>query len=135
MLYTLNDEDMRTIRFGLTKVAEIMFAAGAKKVIAGIHGLPMELKDISEVRFIRDGNIKNTDINVIGNHPMGTCMMGADPKRAVVSGLKGNFLELFDLKNLYVCDASVFPTALGVNPQLTIMALADYLAHLLAKRL
>ena len=29
-------------------------------------------------------------------------------------------------RNLYVCDASVFPTSIGVNPQLTVMALADY---------
>ena len=30
------------------------------------------------------------------------------------------------MPNLYVCDASVFPTTIRINPMLTIMALADY---------
>jgi len=135
ILYALNDEDVRTTRFGLEKIAEVMFAAGARKVITGVHGLPMELVKPEDVRIIREAEIKNTHLNVIGNHPLGTCMMGADPKRAVVSGLRDNFLEVFDVKNLYVCDASIFPTALGVNPMLSIMAFADYFAHLLADRL
>lgn len=135
IFYTLNDEDMKRLKFGLEKTAEVLFAAGAKKVITGIYGLPMELTKSEEVEIIRKADIKNTHLNVIGNHPLGTCMMGDDKKRAVVSGLKENFLEVFDVKNLYVCDGSIFPTALGVNPQLTIMAFADLFAQRLAKKL
>jgi choline dehydrogenase-like flavoprotein len=36
--------------------------------------------------------------------------------------------RLRDADNVYVCDASVFPSAVTVNPQLTVMALADYAA-------
>jgi choline dehydrogenase-like flavoprotein len=36
------------------------------------------------------------------------------------------------MRNLYVCDASVFPTSVGVNPQLTVMALADYASSRIA---
>lgn len=135
IFYSLNDVDMKRLKFGLEKVAEVLFAAGAKKLVTGIHGLPTDLTRPEDVKIIRDAEINNTHLNVIGNHPLGTCMMGDDKKRAVISGLKENLLEVFDVKNLYVCDGSIFPTALGVNPQLTIMAFADLLAHRLADRL
>ncbi|BAC89945.1 GMC family oxidoreductase [Gloeobacter violaceus] len=53
-------------------------------------------------------------------HTIGTCRMGADPKRAVVDP-EG---RAFDVPNLYIIDNSVFPSALSVNPALTIMALS-----------
>lgn len=53
-------------------------------------------------------------------HTIGTCRMGDDPARAVVD----RDGRSFDVPNLYVVDNSVFPSALSVNPALTIMALA-----------
>ncbi len=53
-------------------------------------------------------------------HIIGTCRMGADAREAVVDPDGRSF----DVPNLYVMDNSVFPTALGVNPALTIMALS-----------
>jgi choline dehydrogenase-like flavoprotein len=53
-------------------------------------------------------------------HVLGTCRMGADPDASVVDA-RGRSHEI---PNLYVADASVFPSALSVNPALTIMALA-----------
>ena len=52
-------------------------------------------------------------------HTIGTCRMGTDPTRAVVDGSGRSF----DIPNLWVCDNSVFPSALAANPALTIMAL------------
>ena len=56
---------------------------------------------------------------------MGTCKMGSSPDDSVVN-LSG---ELWDLPGCYVADASLFPTAVGVNPQVTIMALATRVAQ------
>ena len=53
-------------------------------------------------------------------HVIGTCRMGTNPRDAVVDPE----CRAFDVRNLYVMDNSVFPTALGVNPALTIMALS-----------
>lgn len=53
-------------------------------------------------------------------HTIGTCRMGDDAREAVVN----RDGRSFDVPNLYVVDNSVFPTALGVNPALTIMALS-----------
>ncbi|MDQ6702042.1 MAG: GMC family oxidoreductase, partial [Pseudomonadota bacterium] len=53
-------------------------------------------------------------------HLMGTCRMGRDPRASVVDG-DG---RAHDMPNLFICDGSVFPTSGGVNPSLTIQAIA-----------
>lgn len=62
-------------------------------------------------------------------HLMGTCRMGTDPSRSVVNP----FCQSHDVKNLFICDGSVFVTSTGGNPTLTIQALAtrtaDYIVH------
>jgi choline dehydrogenase-like flavoprotein len=61
-------------------------------------------------------------------HPLGTARADARPDRGVVDG----DLRLHGAAGVYVADASAVPSALGVNPQITIMALATRLAfHLL----
>ena len=54
------------------------------------------------------------------SHIMGTCRMGEDPTTSVVNGDGRSW----DVPNLWVCDGSLFPTTGGVNPSLTIQALA-----------
>ncbi|WP_210251291.1 GMC family oxidoreductase [Aureimonas psammosilenae] len=53
-------------------------------------------------------------------HTIGTCRMGTDPDRAVVDSDGRSFT----VPNLFICDNSVFPSALAANPALTIMALS-----------
>ena len=54
-------------------------------------------------------------------HPQGGNVMGGDPSVSVVD----SHSKVYGFDNLFVCDASVFPTSIGVNPQLTVMALAS----------
>ena len=61
-------------------------------------------------------------------HVQGGCRMGSDPGRSVVDA----HAESHDVRRLFVGDSSVVPCTLSVNPSLTIMALADRLAHYLA---
>lgn len=53
-------------------------------------------------------------------HTIGTCRMGTNPKQAVVDPDN----KSFDVPNLYIVDNSIFPSALSVNPALTLMALS-----------
>ena len=53
-------------------------------------------------------------------HLNGTCRMGDDPRESVVNADGRSW----DIPNLWVCDGSLFPTVGGVNPSLTIQALA-----------
>lgn len=59
------------------------------------------------------------------DHTMGGCRMGGDPSASVVD----RNLRAHDHPNLFICDASVFPTSGGAQPSQTIMALATRLAR------
>jgi choline dehydrogenase-like flavoprotein len=66
---------------------------------------------------------------VASAHQMGTCRMGGD-KQSAVCDERG---EVFGVAGLYVADTSAFPASSGVNPMITVMALAaciaDGIAH------
>lgn len=62
-------------------------------------------------------------------HLMGTCRMGDDPQTSVVD----EWCRAWDVPNLFVCDGSVFVTSAGVNPSLTIEAIAARMADRLAR--
>jgi choline dehydrogenase-like flavoprotein len=64
-----------------------------------------------------------------GAHAMGGCRMGNDPATSVVN----SFGQSHDVKNLFVCDTSVFVTGSGVNPTLTAMAIASRAADHIAE--
>jgi choline dehydrogenase-like flavoprotein len=72
--------------------------------------------------------VRARDLELMAFHPLGTARMGADRARSVLDE-NG---RVHDVQGLYVADASAVPTALGVNPQITIMTLSTRLAfHLL----
>lgn len=58
-------------------------------------------------------------------HIMGTCRMGSSPKKSVVNP-QG---QVWGVEGLYVSDASVFPSATGVNPMLTVYAISDWISR------
>jgi choline dehydrogenase-like flavoprotein len=121
--YRMNREDARKMNRGVAIISEIFFAAGAKKVFPFLPDLP-EINAREEVDKIRKRKAKATDFGMMAFHPMGTCRMGRNPKKSVVN----SHCESHDVAHLFICDGSVFPSSLGVNPQLTIMAFATHTA-------
>jgi choline dehydrogenase-like flavoprotein len=118
--YHLGSEDLDRLKLSILLMAEIWFAAGAKRVHTPIEGFK-QLTGPQDLRRLARTRLKRASIyGLSAYHPMGTCAMGTDPEWSVVqpSG------ETWDVENLFICDASVLPTSLGVNPQLTIMAVA-----------
>ncbi len=84
------------------------------KLAAAARDKAAEMMTASGARKVRIG------LNY-GAHAMGSCRMGNDPATSVVN----EFCRSHDVKNLYICDTSVFVTGTGVNPTLTAMAIAD----------
>jgi len=124
--YWLEKNDLRKAIKSIAYTSEIFFAAGAKKVFPTISWLP-EINSVKEITEILTGPVKASDMEMMAFHPMGTCRMGTDPERSVV----GPYCESFDVPGLFVADASIFPSCLGVNPMESIMAFsnrtADYI--------
>lgn len=117
--YHLGEGDRQKLLIGARKCTEVFFAAGAKSVFTGIVGS----EPVTSPNQINDAIPLNTPANMINtyaSHPMGTCRMGSDPSRSVVDPAG----RLRGFANISVADASVFPTSLGVNPQVTTMAVA-----------
>jgi len=119
MRYNLNQDDARRLQLSVAYVAEVWFAAGAKRVYPMLARMP-ELTSPRQIEELKRLKLRGNDFLITAYHPMGTCRMGSDPARSVVN----SNCESWDVKRLFVCDASVFPTSLGVNPQMTVMAIA-----------
>jgi choline dehydrogenase-like flavoprotein len=130
VLYNMGREDIERLKRAVILSAEIWFKAGAKHVETIFNGFrEMGPRDLSRLVHTR---IRPADIyGLSAYHPMGTCRMGSDPQWSVV----GPGGETWEVEDLYICDASILPTSLGVNPQLTVMALATRISGFIDDRL
>ncbi|MEA2375713.1 MAG: hypothetical protein QOD53_2176 [Thermoleophilaceae bacterium] len=121
--YDLNPEDTATFKRGLERLCELYWATGAKVVYPPIHSIPI-LRD-GDTRTLREHDLRPRDLTLFAFHPMGTARADARAAHGVVDGS----LKLHGVDGLYVADGSVVPSSIGVNPQITIMALATRLAY------
>jgi len=129
--YSLGEADVRALKRGVVRLAELMFAAGAREVLPGIHGLPDRISTMDGIKKIFDLPDSPRILHFIAAHLFGTARMGKDPRASVV----GPELEAHELPGLYVMDSSVFPSNIGVNPQHSICAVSWLAAERLAGRL
>jgi choline dehydrogenase-like flavoprotein len=117
--YDLDRADMQRIRAGLVLIARMHFSCGAREVLPGISGLPYSLGP-DELSVLENAPLDMRAYIAILSHLFGGCVMGQDPRDSVCDGSG----KVHGRENLWVVDASVIPTNLGVNPQHTIMAMA-----------
>lgn len=127
--YRLTQRDMRKIRLGVAVLGKLFDAAGADFAVPGVHGWPTrwEGREVIE-RFEREGPLEPAAYDYIVSHMFGTCRMGSEPESNVV---RPDFRH-HAVDGLYVADSSVFPTNIGVNPQISIMAMARCCAERIA---
>lgn len=121
--YWLGRQDKALVLEGHARVAEIMLAAGAREARPGVSDHPVLRSRRELERFVSEAprRYRSFELGLSAYHPLGTCRMGSDPRRSVVRGDH----RCHDVDGLYVVDGSVFPGPPGVNPQVTIMALAE----------
>ena len=128
--YQLNDRDASQLKYGMIRTAEMIRAAGAKEIYPALNG-SFALKTEADWQAFRDKKLMGSDFLLTSYHPLGTCRMGRDPKTSVV----GLDHETHDVPGLYIVDGSTVPGPLGVNPQITIMAMATRAAEVIADKL
>ena len=140
--YTPTTMDAKYSMVGVVALAKILYLEGANEIFLGTAGMPRFTR--AEVGAAKDNGegINNpafqawlAEVQKIGltlpnskwgsAHQMGTCRMSATQRAGVVDP-KG---KVWGTEGLYVSDASVFPSASGVNPMVTNMAISDWVSR------
>jgi choline dehydrogenase-like flavoprotein len=118
VFYQVNNHDAQRIVRGIALTAELMFAAGARRVLLPFDGAP-EIRNPAGLRDLLARPVPAKSIELFTVHLMGTARMSDDPRRGVVD----SFGAFHNMPGLFIADASLFPSPIGVNPMETIMAL------------
>ncbi len=122
--YELSQKDIKNLAKGVETLAGMWFDVGAEKVISG-HEDCVTLNTKNDIPKLVEAIKTNPDgLAVASAHPQGGNKMGEDKETCVVN----SNCKVHSFENLYVSDASVFPTSIGVNPQVTVMAIATMTA-------
>jgi choline dehydrogenase-like flavoprotein len=128
--YNLGPEDVRRMHDAMVHASELALAAGARKLYPFVVGHP-PLEGRRDLEAFRREKLGPTDFVWTSYHPLGTCRMGTDPKTSVID----TDHAAHDVPGLFVVDGSAVRGPLGVNPQLTIMAMATRAAGRIADRI
>jgi choline dehydrogenase-like flavoprotein len=130
--FTPREPDLTALKDAFQTAAEALFQADAKKVMVSTqqrlvvsrNGNPAAAAAKLRDRLDELVDESSDMLNLGSSHPQGGNSMSSGPESGVVDA----DCRVHGHQNLYVCDASVFPTSVTVNPQLTVMALAQYAA-------
>ena len=128
--YELSRFDERHVRAGIRGAAQVLAAAGATELFS-LHTPPARARPGAPGwldRFAADCDARGyrrCRMSYISFHQMGGAALGRDPARSVADETG----EVHGVRGLFVADGGAFPTSSGVNPMITIMAIADHVAH------
>ncbi len=114
------EKNVAPVMRGMKIAADALLQVGARYVHTGIPGAVDEMQSERDTASLLDPKITAKHMVMTLNHTFGSCRMTADD-----SGPVDPQGRVRGVENLYVCDASVFPSPSAVNPQATIMALSD----------
>ena len=134
--YRLSRYDLRHLRAGFLGAARILEAAGATRIVS-THANPViweRGRNGGVGAFLAEADARGWEPNRVlyaSAHVMGTARMGGSPASSACDPTG----ETWEVARLVVCDGSTFPTASGVNPMITIAAVAHMNASALAARL
>ena len=146
--YTPTATDAKHAMVGIVALAKILYLEGAKEIFLSIAGMPRftrpkidattdDGEGINNPAFqawlaeIQKRGLTLPNCKWASAHQMGSCRMATTPRTGVVDP-KG---KVWGTEGLYVSDASVFPSASGVNPMVTNMAISDWISRGVVKDL
>ncbi len=124
----IDESNVSPIARGMKAAADALLQVGARYVHTGLPGVVDEMRSEKDTASLLSPRLKAKHLTMTLNHTFGSCRMTTDATGPVDPNGKVRGIE-----GLYVCDASVFPSPSAVNPQATIMALADITSRRLAE--
>jgi choline dehydrogenase-like flavoprotein len=134
--YHLHPHDSRHMMHGLLEALRIQVAAGARILYSPhakylVHHVNGQSGLDDFLATVERQGLRRNAFALFSAHQMSSCRIAGNAKRGAVKP-DG---ESYEIKNLFVADASVFPTASGVNPMLTIMGTSHFLAQQIKAKL
>jgi choline dehydrogenase-like flavoprotein len=132
--YSLSGRDARHLHAGVAGAARILAAAGAKSLVTGHRNGPAWRAGDDLQTFIADAERAGYApgrCTMAALHLVGTARMDGDPSTSAVNPDGATW----EIPNVVVVDAATFPTSSGVNPMISIEAIAYMNASRLASRL
>ncbi|HET6511482.1 MAG TPA: FAD-dependent oxidoreductase [Candidatus Kapabacteria bacterium] len=134
--WELGKTDKENIKYALSTLVLLGKHSGAKQAIVPMEpGLKIDLRNGDADKFVaalRDYPIRISDLRLTTAHPQGGNGMAATVSTAKTRRVVNEDFQVEGFENLYIADASVFPTGITVNPQWTIMALSSMAADRVA---
>ena len=140
LAYRLTTSDRQNLTRGLQEAAKIHRAAGARRISTlhlrecSVGNGTSEIRDAEFAAFverIQRLGMRDHGVGLFSAHPMGSARAGGDPRTSSAKPTG----ECHEVRNLWIGDGSLLPTAPGVNPMITIMALAVRTARFVHERL
>jgi choline dehydrogenase-like flavoprotein len=134
--YRLDERDARNLARGMDAAAQMLETIGAQRIFSS-HARYVGYdpgRDGDRARFVRDMDAAGWgagQAQLTGFHLLASCRMGSSPESSAC-GPEG---ETWEVRDLVICDGSAFPSASGVNPNMSIQALSHLNARRLAARL
>lgn len=116
--YRFSSKDVKDILDAMEDLAKCLFAAGATEIFPAVKN-SRGVKSVAEMRSFRY-ELTPDRLNLMSIHLFSSCPMGEDRELCVTD----SYGALHGHQGIYLNDSSIIPTALGVNPQGTVMALA-----------
>ena len=129
--YTLSEQSKKSLVKALQESAKLFFAAGCvKTLLPASKKLPLLKTDVDEIdKLISEKYLNLNKTPLSSAHPQGGSRMGSDITKSVCD----IYGKVHGTKSVYICDASLFPTSVKVNPYETIMLLAKWVAESMFK--
>jgi choline dehydrogenase-like flavoprotein len=125
--YNFVDDDLVRAKQGMKVSADVLLAAGAEEIFSPVYGVGRHTNSDTFADALSDRVV--SDFVMYSSHPQSTCRMGLDPATSVIDPNGQAHL----LPGLFIADASICPTSIGVNPQLTTMTAGTIIArHIIA---
>jgi choline dehydrogenase-like flavoprotein len=126
--YWPDEGDRRELSFGLRACAELLFAAGARRVV--VPSRPLRVFERGDsLAELATMEIAKGAVDLTAVHPMASVPMSDDPARAAVDS-EGRHHHV---RGLWIADGSLFPTSIGVPPQLSIYAMGLHVGRAIAR--
>lgn len=123
--YQIHDKDVARVAEAMAKLSELFFAAGAKGVLLGVHGLPDIATDRSIIDQLRTTRFRVDQFPLASNHAFGATPMGTDPSRHAVDPTGA----IYGVDHGYIVDTGLLPNTPSANPMMPAMGLSHMIAE------